>query len=696
MPLRGLFIFSFLLYLSSSPLAAQNLSVIDSLRTRLQNTDDRSRFDILNAIGFEYRYSYPDSTIHYCTQAYELGKQIRLNKNLSRPVSFLGLAYTNRGDYKKSLEFHELAIKIATEQNDSIQLGHSYNNLGRMFFDGGDWARAFNNFLSSKEIFELISDKSGLAYVYRSLATVYAAKNDFKNAIEMSEKAYSIRKDLGDHRSLVSSLIEFGLLYQSMGDTKLALDKFKQADALASGINDKVTTAELAMAIAEIQLSENEFEQALEKANTVLATISENTNQKLFIRANLIKGKILIHRNQCAQALPGLERMLVESRKSGNIIYELESLELAANCYEKLGRSDRAQHYRNDYALLNEKIKNTDLLREIDRLQFQLMIEKIEAENKSLRTTQSNNESLISRQRFQNVILTITVISFLIISSVLFLYSRKRRMVNLKLSQQNQKISNQQKVISEANEILVTRNRELHELNNEKDSLMSIVAHDLKAPLNRIMGLTRLLEMEGGLSSQQIQYLKMMMAATKSGSDLITDLLDVNYLNESSHKPLSVLVDLKMLLENRINSFKVSADFKSIQIDFSYSISSGFYSVPDYLNRIIDNLLSNAIKFSERHSHVVIHSHVENGWATISIRDSGPGFSDDDKLFLFQRFKKLSARPTEGESSNGLGLAIVKTLVDRLGGEIKLHSSMGSGAEFILRIPSAPPKQSEQ
>jgi len=694
MPLRILVIFSFLLYLSSSQVGAQNLSLIDSLRVILPTADDRNRFDILNAIGFEYRYSYPDSTIHYCTQAYELGKEIQLKQNLSRPLSFLGLAYTNRGDYKKSLEFHELAIKIATEQNDSIQLGHSYNNLGRMFFDGGDWVRAFNNFLNSKEIFESISDKQGLAYVYRSLATIYAAQKDFKNAIEMSEKAYAIRKDLEDQRGLVSSLIEFGLLYKSMGDTKRALDKFKQADAQAKNLHDKVTTAELAMAIAEIQLSQNEFTQALEKVNSVLATISETTNQKLFIRAYLIKGKILIHDHQFAQALPVFEKVLTSSRGSGNIIYELEALELCAICYEKLGRADRAQHYRNDYALLNEKIKNSDLLREIDRLQFQLMIEKIEVENKSLRTTQSNNETLISRQRFQNIILIVAVISFLIISAVLFQYSRKRKIVNLKLSQQNEKISSQQKAISEANEKLITRNQELNQLNSEKDSLMSIVAHDLKAPLNRIMGLTRLLEMEGGLTSQQLEYLRMMMVATKSGSDLITDLLDVTYLSESSHKPVSVQVDLRMLLENRINAFKISADFKSIQINFSHTTQSDFYSVPDYLSRIVDNLLSNAIKFSEVKSNVVIHGNVENGKATISIRDSGPGFSDEDKLFLFQRFKRLSARPTAGESSNGLGLAIVKTLVDRLGGEIELNSTLNAGAEFIVNIPSAPTMQS--
>ncbi len=689
MTLRSLLVFCFFFCLSSSFSVAQNLSVIDSLKAELQLADDQSRFNILNAIGFEYRYSYPDSTIHYCTQAYELGKRIKLEKNLSRPLSFLGLAYTNRGDYKKSLEFHEQAIQIAAEQNDSIQLGHSYNNLGRMFFDAGDWVRAFNNFLSSKEIFESIGDKSGMAYVYRSLASIFMAQHDFEKASEMSEKAYQIRKEIGDIRGIISSLIEFGLLYKSNGDIQQALEKYKQADELAHQTDDKVSMAEIAVAMAEIQVEANQFDQALNNADKVLDAVSETSNQKIFIRALIIKSKILMHENEFLSATQMLDKVLDESRSSGNLLYELEALRLGAICFERLGRADRAQHYRNDFALLNEKIKNTDLLRQIDRLQFQLLVEKVEAENKILRATKANNESVISRQRFQNVILLVTVVSFLIISAILFMYSRNRRMVNLKLSEQNEKIINQQNAISATNETLIVRNRELNELNNEKDSLMNIVAHDLKAPLNRITGLATLLEMEGGLTARQREYLTMIKGATKSGSDLITDLLDVNFLNESAHKHASVSVNIKSLLETRIRYYQVSADLKSIKIDFSSEIQSEFHSVPDYLIRIVDNLISNAIKFSPSDSLIIIKCSVDKSKAIISVRDAGPGFTEEDKQYLFQRFKKLSASPTGGESSNGLGLAIVKTLVDRLHGEIELKSSPGMGAEFIITIPSS-------
>jgi signal transduction histidine kinase len=504
----------------------------------------------------------------------------------------------------------------------------------------------------------------------------------------MSEKAYLIRKEIGDKRGIISSLIEFGLLHETAGATKEALEMFKQADELAQKINDKVSIAELAMAMAEIQIEEKQFAQALENVKHVLETISETSNQKLFIRAYIVMSKIHIQNKKYAEATALIDKVLTESRSSGNLIYELEALELGATCFQYLGRTDRAQHYRNDYALLNEKIKNTDLMREIDRLQFQLLIEKVETENKTLRVTKANNESLISRQRFQNVLLVITVIFSVILAVVFYAYSRKGRTVNLKLSQQNEKISSQQVAISETNAKLLARNQELNDLNDEKDSLMNIVAHDLKAPLNRITGLATLVEMEGGLSDHQREYLDMIKAVTKSGSDLITDLLDVNYLNESPQRQAIELVDIQAFLENRIKYFQVSADLKAIKIIFQPLLSGEFNSNPEYIIRIVDNLLSNAIKFSGKNTSIIVTCSVASAMATISIKDSGPGFTEVDKQFLFQRFKKLSARPTGGESSNGLGLAIVKTLVDRLDGDIKLNTNPGCGAEFIVTIPS--------
>lgn len=678
-------------FASSFQVHSQNLSVIDSLRASLNvNTQSKpDQFETLNSIGFEYRYSYPDSTIYYCTQAYELGKDIELTKNLSKPLSFMGLAYANKGNYNKSAEYHDKAIQVAITQQDSTQLGFGYNNLGRMFFDGGDLVRAFDNFILSRDIFEALQEKSGLAYVYRSLANIYKSQNDFEKAIEMSTHAYELRRQLDDKRGIVSSLLELGLIYETKGDTKEALKKLQMADSVAHYINDKVTSAELEQGSAEILFNEKNYEESYAKATKVLKTVSEITNQKLFIRASLIRGKYFLEHKRYLSALPVFEDIIAKAEQSGNLIYQIDAIRSAATCYLALGNIVKSTDLMNKFEILQEQIKNTDLQRQIERLQFLLQIEKKEKENELLKAAQIESDSLISAQRFQNRLLLLLIISVTVVTVIFWHFNRKRKVVNQKLQDQNDRILKQQEEISKVNENLRKQNFQLNELNSEKNSLMNIVAHDLKSPLNRISGLASIMEMEGGLPNKQQEYLRMIKNATNSGSNLIIDLLDVNAIEENTSTPIISPVNLGSLIEERVSSYKVPADIKSIQLEINCFFHDSFNSDLDYLNRIIDNLLSNAIKFSPKNSTVKISGEIIGEVAILSISDNGPGFSEADKALLFQKFRKLSARPTGGESSNGLGLAIVKTLVDRLGGKIDLLSERGKGAEFVVKIPSS-------
>jgi signal transduction histidine kinase len=146
--------------------------------------------------------------------------------------------------------------------------------------------------------------------------------------------------------------------------------------------------------------------------------------------------------------------------------------------------------------------------------------------------------------------------------------------------------------------------------------------------------------------------------------------------------------DLPHLMTERVKSLQLAADQKSIRVSYQAEGEPLMNSDANYISRIVDNLISNAIKFSPTGSSVEVRTRQSPDHAVISVKDQGPGFSSADRQFLFQKFKKLSARPTGGESSNGLGLAIVKTLVDRLRGNIELKSEPGKGSEFVIHLPN--------
>lgn len=673
-----------LLVLLALRAGSQNLSRIDSLKNQLQQTSGEKKFEVLSDLGFEYRLSFPDSTIFYCKQAFELGKQLELPKDLSRPLSFIGLANAYKGDYKSSFDYHKLAIDVAQEQKDSVQLGYCYNNFGRLFFDQGDLTRAYDNFIKCQEIFDRIQEDVGSAYVYRSLSNLYKSQGDYPKALQTSLKAYELRRKTGEPRALISALSELGLVYSELRSKADANRCFEQADSIAQKISDFISLAEIRIGWSEFLSDNGNLAKADTLAHLAYEMVNRNSNKRLMPRVSLLMGQVRYKQEKYDDAFPYLKSVLTEAG-SANLDLQRDAHFYLSKIYEKKGNTSEATLNSNRYLILKESLQSVELARQIEKLQFQLEIERKEGENELLKANDARNDAIISQQRLENTIL-IAVATF--VSALFFVQyrnSKKRRMINEKLEEQNKEIEKQRLEIVLQNEKLEKHNHALSEINHEKDTLMNIVAHDLKSPLNRIKGLSDLIEIEGSLNPNQGKYLGLIRDSTRSGLDLIVDLLDVNSL-EVNREPSYSSFNLSAFLQDRISTFNHYAAAKEISVRLQEINIDIIFFDQDYLARILDNLLSNAIKFSPQKTEVKLTAEKSDEYFFIKVKDNGPGFSATDRKYLFQKFKKLSARPTAGESSNGLGLAIVKILVDRLGGVIDLESDSG-GSEFTVRFP---------
>jgi signal transduction histidine kinase len=681
---RGCWLFLVFMFLCFTS-GAQNLHRIDSLKSQLSRASGEQKFSILNDLGFEYRLSAPDSTIYYCKQAYELGKQLNVKKDLSKPLSFIGLASAYKGDYKTSFEYHQNAIRVAEEQKDSIQLGYCYNNFGRLFFEQGDLTRAYNNFIKCHEIFENTNEDVGKAYVARSLSNLYKSQGDYAKALKMSLHAYRLREKIGEPRPLISALNELGLVYGELKQKDSANICFRRGDSIAYKINDNISLAELKIGWAEFLSNSGDIHEADTLAHNAYWMVVNASNYRLLPRVNLLMGQVHYKLQQYDKSMVYLKALLAMTSEA-NLDLQRDAHFYLSQIYEKNGNDERATLHINRYLILKESLQSVELARQIEKLQFQLEIEKKESENEILKANSARNNAIIAQQRLENYILIVVVASVSVLFFVQYRNSKKKREINKKLEQQYAEIQKQKQEIAEQNEKLEKHNHELSELNHEKDTLMNIVAHDLKSPLNRIHGLSDLVEVEGNLSKEQLKYVGLIKDSTRSGLDLIVDLLDVNSL-EVNREPRYSNFNLSSFLRDRVGAFRHYASIKEIEIKLIERNIDDISLDQEYLARIMDNLISNAVKFSPRNSLVIISAEKTNGFYVIEVKDHGPGFSPNDKKYLYQKFKKLSARPTAGETSNGLGLAIVKILVDRLDGIIELNSTPGLGSEFTISFP---------
>ncbi|MCV9385125.1 ATP-binding protein [Reichenbachiella ulvae] len=273
---------------------------------------------------------------------------------------------------------------------------------------------------------------------------------------------------------------------------------------------------------------------------------------------------------------------------------------------------------------------------------------------------------------------------FLMVIGVLFFNNiRKTRM----MGNQKKQIEAQQENIQQKNEQLMNRNAQLLALNEDKNQLVSILAHDLRAPLNHIISVSSMLE-GNELSEEDRKFMGIIDDSARTMSQMITKILDVNALEQNKSAVLREKVGVRHIIVDVVNRYRQAASKKMIHLDIHYpSVDAIMQTDHLLLFLVLENLLSNAIKFSPSKSTIVIKAEEEERTVLFSIKDEGPGFTEEDMKDVFGRFKKLSAKPTAGESSTGLGLSIVKKYVSDLGGQVWLESESGKGSTFFVSLP---------
>lgn len=237
---------------------------------------------------------------------------------------------------------------------------------------------------------------------------------------------------------------------------------------------------------------------------------------------------------------------------------------------------------------------------------------------------------------------------------------------------------------------LETLNERLKTLDAEKNHFLGIVAHDLKNPLTTIIMSAEMVEdrVERMAPPDVAEYMRMIQRNGERIRSIITRLLDVNRIESGKLAVDSKPFDLAKFAAQLVEQHRPKAERKQIELVLSLPAQPvQLISDQEIVHQIADNLLSNAIKYSPPGFRVEITVGSENERAWLSIADQGPGFTEADRVLMFQKFARLSARPTAGEASTGLGLSIAKRLSELLQGELSCISEPGKGAAFTLSLP---------
>jgi signal transduction histidine kinase len=344
---------------------------------------------------------------------------------------------------------------------------------------------------------------------------------------------------------------------------------------------------------------------------------------------------------------------------------ESDSYQVLANLAHHRGDYKRAFDYQNRWYSLDTALVNRETYKAIAELEQKYEARKRENDNLIL-------ESEITRQRFRNRIATILAVSLFLIALVTVVLFIIKRRTNRQLSM--------------TNDLVVRQNRRLSELNYEKNSLISIVSHDLSTPFATINIYHQLLQNENdNLSSGQKKALDRIGQATRYGEHLIRHILDVEKAETNQQKIELEILDLRGFAESILDEFSPVAAKKDIRLHLNCPDRAvTLLSDPRLLGRMLGNLLSNAIKYTISGKNVWVSINDEKDAVSIAVRDEGVGIPSDELPHLFSKYSKISSRPTAGEPSTGIGLAIVKRICEELNGRIACDSTAGKGSVFTV------------
>jgi signal transduction histidine kinase/CheY-like chemotaxis protein len=231
--------------------------------------------------------------------------------------------------------------------------------------------------------------------------------------------------------------------------------------------------------------------------------------------------------------------------------------------------------------------------------------------------------------------------------------------------------------------------------NRAKTAFLNNMSHDMRTPMNAIVGFTDLAAEHADDSEQVRSYLDMISVSSQHLLSLINDVLDMSRIESGNLNIEEENVDLKELIDDIRLITQTDAEAKNLDLSIDTEGIQHGNVVTDRLrlSQVLLNILSNAVKFTPDGGTIQFTAEErpseseETAEYVFRIKDNGIGMSEEFRTTIFDAFTRERTTTVSGIQGTGLGMAITKSIIDKMGGSITVQSEEGKGSEFIVRVP---------
>lgn len=298
-------------------------STIDSLETRLINSKEGEKAEILAGLVFEYRDINPPKAIEYGQQilkqlndlkdeirkavffndlgwahynlqqnkialeyanrSLDIGKKLSVPRLQSNALNSIGAIYWSQNDYVKALEHYLLAVELQEKTDDRYNLANSYNNIGIIFYSTKDYEKSLKYLLKALELYEELDEKTNITYTKLNMTGVYSNLNNHEKALEYGLSSLKYSEEIGDERLSGIILLNLAIMYYTnFNDKNKALEYLNRSLIITKKYDDKGNIIKAYLYLGSIYKDMGNYKIALEKENEALKIAREvNDNMQI-------------------------------------------------------------------------------------------------------------------------------------------------------------------------------------------------------------------------------------------------------------------------------------------------------------------------------------------------------------------------------------------------------------------------------
>ncbi len=663
--------------------------------------NDFERVDILNSEARRKRSVDPQTALIYSKRAIEVATLASYSSGVAEAMSNSGRAHLLLAQYEEALSEMQAALHHYEGVDEEEHVASLCMMVAGILSRLSRHDKALEYLSKAQFIFEERGDKRGMGGVLTNIATTYQIVSQYDLALEHLLRALELQEDIGDRTGIAITANTIGGLYARLGHFETALKYATQALSwFRDAQNDRYISQSLCN-IGDMFAQLKEFDRAHQYHAEALSKARQLNDQQILVATIISIGRLHARQGNTPTALSYFATALRVARDINDRHDEMETMLHIGDIYRGKQEHKRALRYY---------LNGIELAKAIGAHNEEAIFH--ECASHSLEALKEFEQALTSFKKASSIRAEILagdkekLLSVMEIRFNIERAARDREIYRLRnveladaikalqeksdaLASAYADIEQQQVVTNEINMELEKANSMLRELNQDKNDLLGVVSHDIK---NFIAGIR--LAAEGIKRYPMTKTDDIMQAAatriinaSTDITNLISSLLDNNALETGKLRFDLQKVNVTEVIADLIDHYRPHFDQKQLRLQAEANGDHFVLADRIRLKEALDNLVSNAVKYSPKGKEVRIHIASLNGMVRTVVSDQGVGFTEEDKKMLFQKFARLSARPTGGESSTGLGLSITKKLVEHMSGKIWLESEAGNGASFFLELP---------